>query len=366
LIIRSKMLRSGGPDKRVALINSYRMKEARRLIQSQLYPAQHLWGLWNLSNSWKSSVTDICLNYLGEKHRFIAFIVGQVERLLGDPAQAIWALTGANRGSLVYAANPKTGSLIGLLKRLGFVRVPYVVLVHSYPISRWAMWCLRPADAVLVFSDRIKQLMELDGVPTASITVVGWGPDLSWTQYDVRLDNVHADFIAAGKTNRDYAALRKLASSGRLDGHILDGTAAATFSNGRSTERAGRPSYPDVMALMASSQVVIIPLLDASMLSGLTEFSDALALGRPVVMTKNDWMPLDIEKLGIGVWLDSHDADSVHAAVRKAAGIPRERVLEVAHRFNMQTFSETLEKVLDHVWQKTRDDDRDEKAIRNA
>ncbi|WP_143711644.1 glycosyltransferase [Paenarthrobacter aurescens] len=330
------------------------MKEAQRLIQSQLYPAQHLWGLWNLSDNWRASVTDICLNHVGEKHRLLRLIIGQVERLVGDPIQAAWALTGVNSGSLVYAANPKTGTLIGLLKRLRLVRIPYVVLVHSYPISRWAKWCLEPADAVLVFSDRIKQLMELDGVPPTTITVAGWGPDLSWTQYDVGLAEVQADFIAAGKTNRDYKSLRKLAGSGQLDGYILDGDVAAAFRQGELTESAGRPSYPEVMALMAKSQVVIIPLLDPSMLSGLTEFSDALALGRPVVMTRNDWMPLDIETLGIGVWLDSHDPVSVHAAVKKAAAIPQEQVLEVARWFNMQTFSKTLEKVLDEVWTRTR------------
>ncbi len=351
--ITFRKLRTDVSEKRVVLVNSYRMKEARRLIQSDLYPSQHLWGLWNLSENWQTSVTDVCINHLGEKHKNLRLLVGQIERLVGDPLQAAWALFGVNKGSLVYAANPKTGTVVGLLKRLRLIRSPYVVLVHSYPISRWAKWCLLSADALLVFSDRIKQRMESDGVRANAITVVGWGPDLSWAHYNVAQPGERADFIAAGKTNRDYTSLRELARSGRLNGSILDGEVAATFRDGQHSERLGRPSYPEVMALMAESQVVIIPLLNASMLSGLTEFSDALALGRPVVMTRNDWMPLDIELLGIGVWLDSHDKDSVLAAVRRASEISSEQVLDVARWFNMGTFSATLEKVFDEVWDKT-------------
>lgn len=102
--------------------------------------------------------------------------------------------------------------------------------------------------------------------------------------------------------------------------------------------------------MMAESRVVLIPLEDPSMLSGLTEFSDAVALGKPVVMTRNSWMPLDIEALGIGVWLDENKPSAIHAAVLKACQIPSERVLEVARWFNMKTFSETLEDVLEKVW----------------
>lgn len=345
---------TNGSTKHVVLLNSYRMKEAERLIDLGVYPAQHLWGLWNLSPVWGTSVTDLCLNHIGEKSKVAGWFARNTERFLGDPMQAIWAVTGANRGSIVYAANPKTGTLIGCLKRLRLLRVPYVVLVHSYPISRWARWCLEAADSIMVFSSAIKDRMTADGFPEGLVTVANWGPDLDWQEYRQETSDASTDFISAGKTNRDYESIRKLGADGLLDGNVLDGRALVSYSNGKIQRTPGRPGYPEVMRLMASSSVVYIPLRDPSMLSGLTELSDALALGKPLVMTRNDWMPIDIENLGIGVWLDDHKPETVLAAIEVASKIPRERVVDVAGWFNMKDFSGTLEGILDELWKKHR------------
>lgn len=342
------------PTKRVVLVNSYRMKEAKRLIDLGVYPAQHLWGLWNLSSAWRTSVTDLCLNHLAEKSKVAGWFVRNTERVLGDPLQSIWALTGQNAGSIVYAANPKTGTMIGFLKRLRLLQVPYVVLVHSYPISNWARWCLEGADSILVFSGAIKDRMTADGFSDSLITVANWGPDLDWPEYRQSAGDAATDFISAGKTNRDYESIRTLGADGSLDGNVLDGSAVVTYTNGVVRRTAGRPGYPEVMRLMASASVVYIPLRDPSMLSGLTELSDAVALGKPLVMTKNDWMPIDIEDLGIGIWLEDHSPDAVRAAIERASRIPRERIMDVAEWFNMKDFSETLEGVLDELWTKYR------------
>ncbi|MDR6790955.1 glycosyltransferase involved in cell wall biosynthesis [Pseudarthrobacter oxydans] len=341
--------------RRVSLINSYRMREARRLVIDGTYPAQHLWGTWNLSGKWSTAVTNVCMNRIGEKYQWARGIVKHIERILGDPFQTIWAVVGSNRGSIIYAANPKTGTLIGALKRLRLTRVPYIVLVHSHPLSSWAAWCLRSADAVLVFSQQIKDKLIKDGYPASRVTVTQWGPDLDWQGYKQPSTSNTAHFVSAGKTNRDYSSLRSLASQGLLNGHILDGEKAIEYRDGASHAVVGRPSYPEVMTLMASADVVCIPLEDAGMLSGLTEVSDAIALGKPLVMSRNSWMPIDIEELGIGVWLTDRSPATLQSAIEQAALIPRSSVLAVAEWFNMRTFSSVLEDVLDDVWMRVHD-----------
>lgn len=336
--------------RRLTLINSYRMKEAQRLVLAGNYPAQHLWGTWDLPSEWQTAVTDLCLNHVGEKVPALRWLLKHVERLLGDPVQAFWSISGRNRGSVVYAANPKTGTLIAVMKRLRIIRIPYVVLVHSYPISAWARWCLGAADAILVFSETIKHRMVRDGFREEQLSVANWGPDRTWREYTRPRPRNSADFIAAGKTNRDYESLRALGEEGCLDGSILDGRENTRYSDGQVSITTGRLSYPAVMELMSVSRVVVIPLCDSSMLSGLTEVSDAIALGKPVVMTKNDWMPIDIEALGIGVWLDDLRPDSLQAAIERASHIPSEEVLLVAEWFNMRSFSNTLKGVLEDIW----------------
>ncbi|MEW9872762.1 hypothetical protein [Arthrobacter sp. HS15c] len=349
LLTKSSQKAAPAQSRRLTLINSYRMKEARRLVEAGTYPAQHLWGTWDLPSAWHIAVTDLCLNHVGEKTRILQTFLKHLERFVGDPVQALWAISGRNRGSIVYAANPKTGTLIAVLKRLRLIRVPYVVLVHSYPISPWARWCLGAADAILVFSETIKRRMISDGFTEGQVTVAYWGPDRTWREYFQDTSTNVSDFISAGKTNRDYGTIRALGTEGVLDGNILDGHEVTHYRSGETTVTAGRPSYPEVMKLMAASRVVVIPLRDSSMLSGLTEVSDAIALGKPLVMTKNDWMPIDIEALGIGVWLHDRRPESVQAAIELASLIPSENVVRVADWFNMQSFSNTLNGVLEDL-----------------
>lgn len=318
------------------------MKEAQRLVRAGAYPAQHLWGTWDLPSEWQTAVTDVCLNHLGEKNSILRKFLKQMERFAGDPLQALWAISGSNRGSIVYAANPKTGTVIALLKRLRLLSSPYVVLVHSYPVSRWARWCLGGADAILVFSESIREKMIGDGFAEARVTSAYWGPDMAWREYQQDDREIVYDFVSAGKTNRDYGAIRDLAAAGFLDGNILDGREVAQYRSGGMASRVGRPSYPEVMKLMAASRVVFIPLLDPSMVSGLTEVSDAIALGKPIVMTRNRWMPIDIEALKIGVWIDDHNPESIRSAIAQASEIPTEQVAGVARWFNMQSYSKTL------------------------
>ena len=63
------------------------------------------------------------------------------------------------------------------------------------------------------------------------------------------------------------------------------------------------------LADLSSASVVAVPLRDANRLSGLTEVNDALALGKPIVMTRSPFMDVDIEAIGCGIWVDLGDVD---------------------------------------------------------
>jgi glycosyltransferase involved in cell wall biosynthesis len=46
--------------------------------------------------------------------------------------------------------------------------------------------------------------------------------------------------------------------------------------------------------------IVAIPISNPNRLSGLTELNDALAFGKPVVITRSPYLPIDVEKIGCG------------------------------------------------------------------
>ena len=62
--------------------------------------------------------------------------------------------------------------------------------------------------------------------------------------------------------------------------------------------------YAEMMAAHLDARVIAIPLDDNQVsLAGLTSLVDARAIGRPVVITRNRLIDLDVEAEGIGRWV---------------------------------------------------------------
>jgi glycosyltransferase involved in cell wall biosynthesis len=68
-------------------------------------------------------------------------------------------------------------------------------------------------------------------------------------------------------------------------------------------------AYADVLFDLRRASVVAIPLTTEAGTVGLTELNDALALGKPVIMTRNRFIDVDIDAIGCGVWVDAGDVD---------------------------------------------------------
>ena len=59
-------------------------------------------------------------------------------------------------------------------------------------------------------------------------------------------------------------------------------------------------TYQKMANLIQNVRVIAIPLEEQSTLAGLTSLMDCLGFGKPVIITKNPCIDLDIENLGIG------------------------------------------------------------------
>jgi hypothetical protein len=333
---------------RVVLINSYRMAEAQRLVKEGTYPAQHLWGTHYLPPKWNVATTSLSLNYIAERHTWLSRLTRAVERAVGDPLQSIWAISGKNRHAVVYAANPKTGTLIGMMKSARFISAPYIVLVHSWPISSWAKRWLRSAEHIMVFSQQLREQVVSDGFAAESVSVIHWGPDLEWPPYATSVDYRDLDFFAAGKTNRSYDGLREAATESQWAGIIQDGQSVRTYANGNWRETERRPAYDETIVSMARARKVVIPLEDHRMLSGLTELCDAIALRVPVLMSANSWSPIDVEREGIGHWLPDTSAETIVNMIESHAD-DLASFQDVQDRFNARRHSSELNEILEKV-----------------
>jgi glycosyltransferase involved in cell wall biosynthesis len=85
------------------------------------------------------------------------------------------------------------------------------------------------------------------------------------------------------------------------------------------------PPYLDMMEEMARASVVAIALLPGGQLAGLSELNDALALGKPIVMTRTPHIDLDLERIGCGHVIEPGDVEGWRSTLVRLHGDPELR-----------------------------------------
>jgi glycosyltransferase involved in cell wall biosynthesis len=87
---------------------------------------------------------------------------------------------------------------------------------------------------------------------------------------------------------------------------------------------AGREPYQQLLGDLCSALVIAIPLSRTDGSFGITELNDALALGKPILMTRNPYIDVDIEAVGCGRWIEPGDGLAWREALDRLAGDPAE------------------------------------------
>lgn len=333
------------------MLNNYSMADAL----DGLAPANHLFGCADLPQGWSYSTPPHMAHGRMRKWPLGRRLVGAMWALIGDPVQTLWAVRHAHNASVVWATTQAVAPALGLLRRLRILRAPLVVLVHNTASQPYTRFWLKGADAIVVFSPQIKNRLIGQGVCAKRLFVAEWGPDLNWAGYSTQSSEIVWDFMSTGKTYRDYDALLAAARDGKLDGQIFHGSDLISIEKGSTTTVANRPhlTNAEVIQALAHARVVVIPVADPKEpkgLTGITELADAVAIGKPVVMTENPMLPIDIDELGIGVSVP-HDAgpELMLSAIRAAQTIDSDKVKVAATIWNERIFSQAVVKVFELV-----------------
>ena len=110
------------------------------------------------------------------------------------------------------------------------------------------------------------------------------------------------------------------------------------------------------MAAYRRAFAIAIPLTETEDLAGLTSLLDAMAVGKPVIMTRNKHIDLDLEKEGIGLWVKPGDLAGWQQAIAYLLAHPEEaaamgdrgrRLCET--KYNLDVFTNTLARTLKRV-----------------
>ncbi len=299
---------------KILFLNDYPMHRAAALCAQGLYPAQHLWGVQDLHRHGHEVITIPDSTPWGAPSRW---------KFLGQQWQAWRGF--ASRADLVYSACQYNVWALARLRRIGLLKVPLVTLVH-HPLGgplQGQGW-VQGHDALLFLGNRVLQdARQRFGVALPDASAIDWGPDLCFADAQPPADGPSVDVFSAGKTHRDFKVLHEAA---RGAGWTLEyvgpvGDPAAQLSpapnvTARFVAGNSNLSYPQMYARLKQARVVAVPMLDVPRhQAGLTSIVDGLAVGRPVVVTRNRWLGMDVEALGVGIFVDPGDVAGWRRAI---------------------------------------------------
>jgi glycosyltransferase involved in cell wall biosynthesis len=327
----------------VVFMNDYPMELARAGWLAGEYPGHHLWGAEHLRAAG--------FNVIYAKHRGTR--LDRWFRRSGYPLGDVideMQVARAWRGSPI-AFSAYSSGLVGLarLRRAGLWPWPLVSVVHPGLPRRAELGALSAYDVVITISEKLRQELITQHGRTASNTVcLPWGPDLRFPGYRDARDDGYV--ISSGKSARDLPTLVAALAGTKLRAKIRTGSQMAPPPE---VEPLEDQLFADFVPEIANASVVCIPLHRASAGYGLTELNDALALGKPVVVTRNDYLEPDVAQVGCGFTVEPGDVAGMRealctlmgdASLRERFGTAGRRYAEQHH--NADTFGAGLDRVV--------------------
>lgn len=245
----------------------------------------------------------------------------------------------------IYATHFNGLELIITLRALHLYRKP-IIIWHHQPIVKsdssmremFARLFYKGIDHMFFFSERlIEESLKSEKANEERMQVCHWGADLE--NYDrIMADNADVEphgYISTGKEKRDMPTLIRAFSA---TGQELSIFVAYNACGDNYLEILNdlRPSsnvqvnfikglIPNELALKVwQSKCVVICCQETNYTVGLTTLVEALALGKPVICTRNTAFPIDIDKEGIGISVSYYDSVGWEKAIRHMTANPEE------------------------------------------
>jgi len=302
-----------GLDHRILVVNNYPLESVWDEVRRGEKPDHHLYGV---NHFWKRGYNiKIAPFSLSKQWEALEGMARRSPLPLGSLAQQTWVLKHLRRGDIIYSPCQTESHLLCLGRQMGLVRSPLICVAH-HPFHTGRMAGLRKPYINLVVRGS-------DWYPALSIGLaqqinsgggrsfrLQWGPD---AQYYHPSDDIGSGVIAAGRTGRDFMTFAQGAIQAGIDAEIVCLKGDAPHLKGlpyihlNEQPRHGYMNYRQLMSLYSRARVLAIPLTAGANLAGLTGLLDALGMGKPVICTRHPLIDLDIEKEGIGLWVEAGD-----------------------------------------------------------
>jgi glycosyltransferase involved in cell wall biosynthesis len=333
--------------------------------------AEHLWGATTLH---QHGIEVDILPY--KRFGFLKFL--SKINVLGDLDQQVRVLLAASKYDAIYSAHHLTTPLLALLRKLRLLKTPLVAIAYqSFApglASRiFTALCVDGNDRIICLNPQLKaDLIQEFNLSDAKLSVAEWGVDLPFYEAIA----AHQEFatpavdpseppliLSTGKTYRDYATLLQGIASLNCQLKIscfdIESVKAGLSLPANAHFYEGILPWRAVLQEYRKAYAVAIPLGDyphkPNNAVGLTVLLEAIAFGKPVVMTRNNLSRyvMDIEAAGIGLWVETENVKGWQEAFGYLLDHPAEaakmgqRARQLAEQdLNLEVFSAKVAAVL--------------------
>jgi hypothetical protein len=308
--------------RRILVLNNYPFEDVWEEVRQGDKPDNHLYGLNHFHRrGYEVKIVPFrsspWLQELDIRLRRLPFPLGSLE-------QQVWALGQLKRGDLLYAPCQTQTHALSLIRRLRLLKTPMVCIAHhpfdtgrlSFLRYPYLQQVVRGTDAYPALSTGVAQMLTDAGAVSSALR---WGPDAKYYSPNCEVGEVA---VAAGRTGRDFATFARAAIQADVPAEVIClQPDASSLSPGPHLKLNIQPAkgymnYRELMQVYSRARVLAIPLVANTSLAGLTSLMDALGMGKPVIMTRHPLIDIDIEKEGIGMWVETGDVEGWVRALR--------------------------------------------------
>lgn len=337
----------GRRRRRILFINSYGGAAIWERIKLGLYPGQHLWGCIELA----------LMGYEVALAESLPHFYLYRNPLPHDLRLLRIASSWLGRDDIIYCAHTLLFWL-PLLKRLRILRRKVVSLTYAreeldFSRSHTGIIAMTPAAA-----DQARKM-----APNARVAHLGWGVD---TNFFPQLAYAPEWFLSCGITQRDFSTLCTASkrSTQRLrvicpgipkgltwptNVEVIDGGAGWNF---QAKSVSHSQLLHDYYARCAGSLIILKKDPTEYTAIGFTNLLEAMAMERPVIVTRTGAAPgeIDVEKVGCGFFVPAENPEALAAAIDKLGCEPQlaetmgragRRLVET--HYNMKRFANELD-----------------------
>lgn len=239
----------------------------------------------------------------------------------------------SQKADIIYYASDRHPYLIALARLIGLCRCPILMVCHftyntklvdsllkkiALRIERWLVY--KGVDKLLFLSNSIKKLAIDDyDVPARHRNVCNWGADLKYfseeSETDISLPDQY--YFSSGGAKRDYRTL--IDAFRKLPYVLVISCARDVFEENEPLPKNvihydfsahGFKCFADLRRLNQGAKAVLIPIIEKNhVANGNSTFVEALACGKPILISNTGNNFLDVEDKKIGIKIEMSDVE---------------------------------------------------------